>query len=78
MVESIKNLVQNMDIGSITIIILVLIVIILLYIFRKTPVVIKIITEGIEEAEQSLNGEKGQEKLDVAVNYIQDGFNLMR
>lgn len=71
MVESIKNLVQNMDIGSITIIILALIVIILLYIFRKTPVVIKIITEGIEEAEQSLNGEKGQEKLDVAVNYIQ-------
>ena len=71
MVESIKNIVQNLDIGSIIIIFLALIVIILLYIFRKTPVAIKIITEGIEKAEQSLNGEKGQEKLDVAVDYIQ-------
>ena len=71
MVESIKNIVQNLDIGSIIIIFLALVVIILLYIFRKTPVAIKIITEGIEKAEQSLNGEKGQEKLDVAVDYIQ-------
>ena len=71
MVESIKNIVQNLDIGSIIIVFLALIVIILLYIFRKTPVAIKIITEGIEKAEQSLNGEKGQEKLDVAVDYIQ-------
>lgn len=71
MIESIKNLIQNLDTGSIIIVVLFIIILVLLYVFRKTPTVIKIITEGIAEAENNLNGKKGQEKLDMAVDYIQ-------
>lgn len=74
MIESIKNLVQNLGItinkGSIALIVALICVIVILYVLRKTPTAIKIITDGITEAERSLNGEKGQEKLDVAVDYI--------
>lgn len=51
---------------------IIIFILILLFIFRESKIVIEIVGKAIVEAEDKLNGEEGQKKLDYAVLKVQE------
>lgn len=51
---------------------ILLLILILLFIFRQTKIVINIVGNAIVETEKKFNSEKGQAKLDHAVEIVQN------
>lgn len=67
------SIINNLDKGSIIIIVLVVILLIVLFIKKQYNIFI----EAIRNSETALNSQKGQEKLDYAVKYVQDKLPII-